>query len=57
MSEIYFLVDQVRTFDPLNSDISPPGISMALKNVANYVKKSYFSSYRQSTIIKNYKHN
>jgi len=43
ISEVYFSIDQVRTFVTLNSDIKMPEISVALKNIANYVKKSYVS--------------
>jgi len=48
--EVYFSADQVRNFVSLNNDINTPEIPMVLKNIANFVKKSYCSSYGQSTI-------
>lgn len=51
ISEVYFSINQIRTFVSLNSDINTPETSMALKNIDNYVKKSYCSSYRQNTIF------
>jgi len=50
ISEMYFYIDQVRTFVSVNSDINTPEVSMALYNISNFVKKSY-SNYKQTTII------
>lgn len=49
ISEMYFYIDQVRTFVSVNSDINTPEVSMALNNISNFVKKSY-SNYKQTTI-------
>lgn len=49
ISEMYFYIDQVRTFVSVNSDINTTEVSMALNNISNFVKKSY-SNYKQTTI-------
>lgn len=49
-SKAYYSIDQVRTFVLLNDDINTPEISMTSKNIANYVKKSYYSNYRQHAL-------
>uniref|UniRef100_A0A2S2R2P8 Uncharacterized protein n=1 Tax=Sipha flava TaxID=143950 RepID=A0A2S2R2P8_9HEMI len=48
-SEVHFSINQVRTFVSLNNDINTPEISITLKNIADYVEKSFCSSYRQSS--------
>jgi len=34
ISEVYFSIDQVRTFVSVNSDINTPEITMSLKNIS-----------------------
>jgi len=41
ISEIYFYIDQVRTFVLGNSDINTPEVSMVLNNISNFVKKNH----------------
>jgi len=38
------------TFVSVNSDINTPEITIALKNITNFVKRSYWTNYKQSTI-------
>jgi len=48
---MYFFIDQWSNFVSVNSDINTPNITMALKNIANFVKISYCSNYKQSTFF------
>jgi len=40
----------MRTFVLVNSDINTPEVTMVLKNIANFVKRTYCSNNKQSTI-------
>lgn len=47
----FFFTDQVlNTFVLMNSDINTSVVTMALKKIANFVKISNCSNYKQSTI-------
>jgi len=42
ISEMYFAIDQVRTFVSLISDINTPEVSIAFKNIANHLRNCIF---------------